>query len=92
MPAIRATAFSPTSDIPAASEDDAERAIGAGLELALGIETGGKAPEKLGIRVGIATGVVLVGDLLRSHVADNPPVIGETANLAAQAAGTGQTK
>ena len=69
---------------PAAGEDDAERAIGAGLELALGIETGGKTPEKLGIRVGMATGVVLVGDLLRSHVADSPPVIGETANLAAR--------
>ena len=69
---------------PAASEDDAERAIGAGLELALGIETGGKTPEKLGMRVGMATGVVLVGDLLRSHVADSPPVIGETANLAAR--------
>lgn len=69
---------------PAASEDDAERAIGAGLELALGMETGGKTPEKLGIRVGMATGVVLVGDLLRSHVADSPPVIGEPANLAAR--------
>lgn len=69
---------------PAAGEDDAERAIGAGLVLALGIETGGKAPEKLGIRVGMATGVVLVGDLLRSHVADSPPIIGEPANLAAR--------
>ena len=69
---------------PFASEDDAERAVGAGLELALGVETGGEASEKLGIRVGIATGVVLVGELLRSDVADNPPVIGETANLAAR--------
>lgn len=68
---------------PAAGEDDAERAITAGLKLALGIETGGKT-EKLGVRVGVATGVVLVGDLLRSHVADNPPVIGGTANLAAR--------
>jgi class 3 adenylate cyclase/tetratricopeptide (TPR) repeat protein len=69
---------------PAANEDDAERAIGAGLKLALGVETGGKAPEKLGIRAGMATGVVLVGDLLRSHVADSPPIIGEPANLAAR--------
>jgi class 3 adenylate cyclase/tetratricopeptide (TPR) repeat protein len=69
---------------PAANEDDAERAIGAGLELAFGVETGGKAPEKLGIRVGMSTGVVLVGDLLRSHVADSPPIIGEPANLAAR--------
>ena len=69
---------------PFASEDDAERAVGAGLELALGVETGGEASEKLGMRIGIATGVVLVGELLRSDVADNPPVIGETANLAAR--------
>lgn len=69
---------------PAASEDDAERAIGAGLELALGVETGGKTPERLGIRVGMATGVVLVGDLLRSHVADSPPIIGESVNLSAR--------
>ena len=69
---------------PFASEDDAERAVGAGLELALGVDTAGKVPETLGMRVGIATGVVLVGELLRSDVADNPPVIGETANLAAR--------
>jgi class 3 adenylate cyclase/tetratricopeptide (TPR) repeat protein len=69
---------------PFASEDDAERAVGAGLELALGVDAAGKVPEPLGMRIGIATGVVLVGELLRSDVADNPPVIGETANLAAR--------
>ncbi|MBX9588919.1 MAG: AAA family ATPase [Hyphomonadaceae bacterium] len=68
---------------PAAREDDAERAIVAGLEMARGIETGGE-PDRLAVRVGIATGVVLVGDLLRSDVADNPPVTGETANLASR--------
>lgn len=69
---------------PAAREDDAERAIGAGLELALGMDGGAALQERLGVRVGIATGVVLVGDLVRSHAADHPPVIGETANLAAR--------
>jgi class 3 adenylate cyclase/tetratricopeptide (TPR) repeat protein len=73
---------------PAASEDDAERAVRAGLELAAGVDTGvdtGSAvAETLSIRVGIATGVVVVGELLRSGAADNPPVVGETPNLAAR--------
>jgi class 3 adenylate cyclase/tetratricopeptide (TPR) repeat protein len=82
---------------PAASEDDAELAVRSGLELARGIPidkiaTGslssevraGVAGDKLNVRVGIATGVVVVGELLRSDVADNPPVVGETPNLAAR--------
>jgi len=68
---------------PAASEDDAERAVRAGLELAGGIGLSG-AGERLSVRVGIATGVVVVGELVRSGVADNPPVVGETPNLAAR--------
>src|SRR5262245_6203774 len=68
---------------PAASEDDAERAVRAGLELAVGVDTGTIA-DKLTVRIGIATGVVVVGELLRSGVADNPPVVGETPNLAAR--------
>jgi class 3 adenylate cyclase/tetratricopeptide (TPR) repeat protein len=69
---------------PAASEEDAERAVRAGLELAdrIGAET--TAGERLSVRVGIASGVVVVGELLRSHAADNPPVVGETPNLAAR--------
>jgi len=69
---------------PAATEDDAERAVRAGLELARGVETGCAAAERLSVRVGIATGIVVVGELLRSGVADNPPVVGETPNLAAR--------
>jgi class 3 adenylate cyclase/tetratricopeptide (TPR) repeat protein len=82
---------------PAASENDAELAAGAGLELADGIPIGkvafgglpgeaaaGAAGEKLNVRIGIATGVVVVGELLPSSVADNPPVVGETPNLAAR--------
>ena len=72
---------------PAASEEDAERAVRAGLELAhrIGAETA--AGERLSVRVGIASGVVVVGELLRSHAADNPPVVGETPNLAARLQG-----
>jgi class 3 adenylate cyclase/tetratricopeptide (TPR) repeat protein len=70
---------------PAAAEDDAERAVRAGLELAGGIRVGkGAAEAQLSVRVGIATGVVVVGELTRSGVADNPPVVGETPNLAAR--------
>jgi class 3 adenylate cyclase len=70
---------------PAASEDDAERAVRAGLELAGGVRVGkGAAEERLSVRIGIATGVVVVGELMRSGVADNPPVVGETPNLAAR--------
>src|SRR5262249_8674700 len=35
-------------------------------------------------RAGVATGVVIVGELVHSLVADNPPIVGETANLAAR--------
>src|SRR5262245_61380592 len=70
---------------PAASEDDAERAVRAGLDLAGGIRVGSGATEEgLSVRIGIATGVVVVGELMRSGVADNPPVVGEPPNLAAR--------
>jgi class 3 adenylate cyclase/tetratricopeptide (TPR) repeat protein len=69
---------------PGASEDDAERAVRAGLELAHRIGSETIAGERLRVRVGIASGVVVVGELLRSDAADNPPVVGETPNLAAR--------
>jgi class 3 adenylate cyclase len=68
---------------PQAHEDDAERAVRGGLllaELVSQIE----APERLRVRVGIATGVVVVGDLIRSGEAQERRVIGETPNLAAR--------
>jgi class 3 adenylate cyclase len=69
---------------PTASEEDAERAVRAGLELAHRIGAEVTAGERLSVRVGIASGVVVVGELLRSDAADNPPVVGETPNLAAR--------
>jgi class 3 adenylate cyclase/predicted ATPase len=68
---------------PRAHEDDAERATRAGLAL---IEAVGQlaTPERLRIRVGIGTGLVVVGDLIGSGEAQLRVVVGETPNLAAR--------
>jgi class 3 adenylate cyclase len=66
---------------PAAHEDDAERAIRAGLELTRRVAalSGGGAP--LSARVGIATGLVVVGEISGGEANS---VVGETPNLAAR--------
>jgi len=69
---------------PVASEDDAERAIRAGLELVKDVEGLAPALEKLRLRVGIATGMVVVGERGASAVADQPPIVGGILNLAAR--------
>ena len=68
---------------PQAHEDDAERAVRAGLELiaALGEL---KSPVPLQTRVGIATGLVVVGDLIGSGEAQERGIVGETPNFAAR--------
>ena len=68
---------------PAASEDDAERAVNAAFELSRRINDGSSVEEVLRVRVGVATGIVVVGDLMRSGAADTPSIVGETPNLAA---------
>src|SRR6266545_7680740 len=50
---------------PAAHEDDAERAVRAGLALIDAVATL-PAPESLQVRVGVATGMVVVGDIVGS--------------------------
>ena len=70
---------------PRAHEDDAERAVRGGLELiaAVGrLEAGQGMP--LSARVGIATGMVMVGELIGEGAAREEAVIGETPNLAAR--------
>jgi class 3 adenylate cyclase/predicted ATPase len=71
---------------PEAHEDDAERAVRAGLELIAAV-IALKTPAALQTRVGIATGLVVVGDLSRSDEAQERRIIGETPNLAARLQG-----
>jgi class 3 adenylate cyclase len=68
---------------PRAHEDDTERAVRAGLAL---IEAVGQlqAPDRLHIRIGIETGLVVVGDLIGSGEAQERGIVGETPNLAAR--------
>ena len=68
---------------PEAHEDDAERAVRAGLAV---IDAVGRlaAPEPLSVRLGIASGLVVVGDLIGAGAAQERGVVGETPNLAAR--------
>src|SRR5215831_5078499 len=68
---------------PHAHEDDAERAVRAGLEL---VAAAGalKTHAPLQTRVGIATGLVVVGDLIGSGASQEQAIVGETPNLAAR--------
>jgi len=69
---------------PRAHEDDAERAIRAGLGAVDGVARLDVNSVKLQARVGIATGLVVVGDLIGAGSAQEQSVVGETPNLAAR--------
>jgi class 3 adenylate cyclase/predicted ATPase len=71
---------------PQAHEDDAERAVRAGLELISAL-AGLKTRTSLQTRIGIATGLVVVGDLIGSGEAQERGIVGETPNLAARLQG-----
>jgi class 3 adenylate cyclase/predicted ATPase len=68
---------------PQAHEDDPERAVRAGLEL-IRVIAELKTQASLRTRVGIATGLVIVGDLIRSDEVQERGIVGETPNLAAR--------
>ena len=74
---------------PQAHEDDAERAVRAGLELVAAVGAL-KSPTTLQTRVGIATGLVVVGDLIGSGASQEQAIVGETPNLAARLQGIAQ--
>jgi class 3 adenylate cyclase len=70
---------------PQAHEDEAERAVRAGLAIVdalAGQET--PAGEPLAARIGVATGLVMVGELIGEGAAREESVVGETPNLAAR--------
>ena len=70
---------------PHAHEDDAERPVRAGLEITSvvgALKT--RSTEKLQVRIGIATGLVVVGDLVGEGTAQEQAVVGDTPNLAAR--------
>jgi class 3 adenylate cyclase/predicted ATPase len=68
---------------PEAHEDDTERAVRTGLELVAAVSSL-KTRVPLQSRVGIATGLVVVGDLIGSGEAQERGIVGETPNLAAR--------
>ena len=71
---------------PEAHEDDAERAVRAGLALIDAVATL-PAPKPFQVRIGVATGMVVVGDLVGSGEAQERGIVGETPNLAARLQG-----
>jgi class 3 adenylate cyclase len=80
---------------PRAHEEDAERAVRAGLgivasmaELNRGV--GRSFRLELAVRVGIATGPVVVGDIIGEGASEESAVVGETPNLAARLQGVAQ--
>jgi class 3 adenylate cyclase/predicted ATPase len=75
---------------PHAHEDDAERAVRAGLELVAAIGAL-KTYAPLQTRVGIATGLVIVGDLIGSGASQEQAIVGETPNLAARLQGVAES-
>src|SRR5262249_23490591 len=68
---------------PRAHEDDAERAVRAALVVVDAVRRT-QSPEPLQVRIGLATGLAVVGDLIGSGAAQEQAVIGETPNLAAR--------
>jgi class 3 adenylate cyclase len=74
---------------PEAHEDDAERAVRAGLALVAAIGDL-KTHAPLQTRVGIATGLVVVSDLIGSGASQEQAIVGETPNLAARLQGVAE--
>jgi class 3 adenylate cyclase len=71
---------------PSAHEDDAERSVRAALEIVQAVKAVPTDPP-LGVRVGVATGMVVVGAVSRADDAESMLAVGETPNLAARLQG-----
>ncbi|MBT1510234.1 AAA family ATPase [Bradyrhizobium sp. SRL28] len=68
---------------PHAHEDDPERAVQASLAIVEAVAAL-PAKEKLSARIGVATGVALVGDMSDSAISEEHGILGDTPNLAAR--------
>jgi class 3 adenylate cyclase/nucleoside-triphosphatase THEP1 len=68
---------------PQAHEDDAEQAVRAGLAL-IDVVRELRAPERLQVRIGIATGLVVVGDMIGKGESRERDIVGDAPNLAAR--------
>ncbi|MGY3620342.1 adenylate/guanylate cyclase domain-containing protein [Bradyrhizobium sp. USDA 10063] len=73
---------------PRAHEDDAERAVRAGLDIIAAIEQlETRAHERAEVRIAIATGLVVVGDLISGGASEEQAMVGDTPNVAARLQG-----
>ncbi len=72
---------------PQAQEDATERAVRAGLALVEARRSAAEVPASRAVRIGIATGPVVVGDVVGQDLAREVNVVGETPNLAARLLG-----
>jgi class 3 adenylate cyclase/tetratricopeptide (TPR) repeat protein len=72
---------------PEARETDAERAVRAGLAVAAAVSATSLGGEPLHVRVGIATGLVVIGEPIGSGDSRQQTAVGETPNLAARLQG-----
>ncbi len=72
---------------PHAHEDDPERAVRAGLGILAGLKAMQLQSGPLQARIGLATGRVVVGDMIGEGAAQEQSVVGETPNLAARLQG-----
>ncbi|HEV2956219.1 MAG TPA: adenylate/guanylate cyclase domain-containing protein [Xanthobacteraceae bacterium] len=76
---------------PHAHEDDAERTVRAGLDIVAAVaRLDTRAKEPLAVRIGIATGLVVVGDLSGDGALREHSVVGQTPNIAGRLQGLGQ--
>jgi class 3 adenylate cyclase/tetratricopeptide (TPR) repeat protein len=72
---------------PTAHEDDARRAVRAGLDIAAAvpkIDVAGNAGRGLSVRIGIDTGLVVAGDIGTGERREQMAIVGETPNVAAR--------
>lgn len=72
---------------PRAHEDDSERAVRAGLDMIAAIKPLETRAERVEVRIAIATGLVVVGDLISGSALEQQAMIGDTPNIAARLQG-----